>query len=138
DPLPDIGQPVEVGLYTYNGSFLICRQAHTRMAFEPSDTPALFSVWRPDEPDMVWIPDEPVTVDTERIYNGVRFKALQAHTTQVDWRPDLTPALWAVVEQEPSGTQPWVQPQGAHDAYQLGAQVTQNGLTWESTVANNV
>jgi hypothetical protein len=38
----------------------------------------------------------------------------------------------------PTTTQPWVQPTGAHDAYPLGARVTHNGQTWESTVANNV
>lgn len=41
--------------------------------------------------------------------------------------------------QEPGGEiLPWVQPQGAHDAYQIGDQVTYNGSTWESTAANNV
>lgn len=32
----------------------------------------------------------------------------------------------------------WVQPQGAHDAYSLGAIVEHDGKTWESLVANNV
>ena len=30
-------------------------------------------------------------------YNGVLYKCLQAHTTQSDWTPDITPALWVVV-----------------------------------------
>jgi hypothetical protein len=34
--------------------------------------------------------------------------------------------------------QPWVQPQGAHDAYALGSKVTHNGFTWQSTIAANV
>lgn len=33
---------------------------------------------------------------------------------------------------------PWRQPQGAHDAYPLGAHVSHNGKQWESTVAANV
>jgi hypothetical protein len=33
---------------------------------------------------------------------------------------------------------PWRQPTGAHDAYPLGATVSHNGKTWESTVAANV
>lgn len=33
---------------------------------------------------------------------------------------------------------PWRQPTGAHDAYPLGAIVTHNDKTWESTVAANV
>lgn len=32
----------------------------------------------------------------------------------------------------------WVQPTGAHDAYQIGDRVTYNGQTWVCTVANNV
>lgn len=41
---------------------------------------------------------------------------------------------------EPAPDEPavWVQPTGAHDAYPLGSQVTYNGKTWESTVADNV
>ena len=31
----------------------------------------------------------------------------------------------------------WVQPTGAHDAYQKGDQVSHNGDTWTSTVAAN-
>lgn len=33
--------------------------------------------------------------------------------------------------------QPWVQPTGAHDAYNTGDWVTHNGQTWESTVDAN-
>ena len=32
----------------------------------------------------------------------------------------------------------WVQPAGAHDAYQVGAKVTHAGNRWISTAANNV
>lgn len=47
---------------------------------------------------------------------------------------DLSPAD---VVPDPSYTE-WVQPTGAHDAYALGARVTWNGKTWESTVGANV
>ena len=56
------------------------------------------------------------------------------------WAPNVTgwrrTALIA-----PDGTvsiPAWVQPTGAGDAYALGAQVTHNGQTWTSTIANNV
>ena len=32
----------------------------------------------------------------------------------------------------------WVQPTGAHDAYNIGDKVTHNGKTWVSDVDNNV
>ena len=41
-------------------------------------------------------------------------------------------------EPEPTGTLPWVQPTGAHDAYSFGAEVTHAGKTWTSTAAGNV
>lgn len=37
-----------------------------------------------------------------------------------------------------SGTPIWVQPAGAHDAYQTGDVVQYNGDTWRSTTPNNV
>lgn len=40
-------------------------------------------------------------------------------------------------EPEP-GAEPWVQPTGAHDAYNIGDLVTYQGQTWRSTVDGNV
>jgi len=68
------------------------------------------------------------------------YKCVQAHTTQSDWRPKDTPALW--VEVAPDGVIPvWVQPQGAHDAYQIDDLVhfpTAEDAVYRNTVANNV
>lgn len=68
------------------------------------------------------------------------FKCVQAHTTQSDWRPKDTPALW--VEVAPDGVIPvWVQPQGAHDAYQIDDLVhfpTESDPVYRNTVENNV
>mgnify|MGYP002508445930 CR=1 FL=1 len=36
---------------------------------------------------------------TDRLY-----KCRQAHTTQADWTPDKTPALWAVIDAAHAGT----------------------------------
>lgn len=64
------------------------------------------------------------------------YKCVQAHTSQSDWTPDVTPALWVVVSTEEFPE--WVQPTGAHDAYKLGDKVSHNGEHWESQVDNNV
>lgn len=66
------------------------------------------------------------------------YRCVQAHTTQSDWIPPITPALWVKFYDPESGPQPWVQPAGAHDAYALGAQVTHNGHLWESLIDANV
>ena len=40
-----------------------------------------------------------------RNYGGKVYKCRQAHTSQADWTPDKTPALWAVIDAEHAGTQ---------------------------------
>ena len=50
--------------------------------------PSLFTTWKPGEA---------VNVGDRRYYATRLYKVVQAHTTQADWTPDVTPALWAVV-----------------------------------------
>lgn len=48
---------------------------------------------------------------------------------------------WYFVSDEPtpeSFADPWVQPQGAHDAYALGAIVSHSGARWRSLITANV
>lgn len=84
-----------------------------------------------------WRVGEAVIIDDRRQYQGVVWKVIQSHTTQADWTPDLVPALWGRVN-PPNVILPWVQPQGAFDAYQIGDKVTYNDQTWICTAANNV
>lgn len=44
-----------------------------------------------------WTVGEAVSVGDRRYYAPKLYKVVQAHTTQADWTPDVTPALWAVV-----------------------------------------
>lgn len=66
------------------------------------------------------------------------WKVVQAHTTQPDWLPSLTPALWAKYYTPEMGYQEWVQPTGAHDAYNIGDKVTFESHLWESKINANV
>lgn len=160
-----------------------------------------------------WTVGEAVEVGDRRYYATRLYKVVQAHTTQADWTPDVTPALWAVVgdpgqagtiddpitaargmeyeygkyyfdpedgktylceregeatggkiilqylpheligqyfsaaesgeteepaEPDTGDTYPeWVQPTGAHDAYNTGDRVTYNGRVYESTMDGN-
>lgn len=70
------------------------------------------------------------------LYGGVLYKVLQDHTSQDDWTPDATPALWVVVsiDEYPE----WVQPTGAHDAYNRGDKVSYNGKHYICTADANV
>lgn len=58
-------------------------------------------------------------------YGGVLYKVVQAHTTQDGWTPDKTPALWIAVSLDEWPE--FVQPTGAHDAYNTGDKITFNG-----------
>lgn len=69
-------------------------------------------------------------------YGETLYKCVQAHTTQADWTPDVTPALWVVVSLDEWPD--WVQPTGAQDAYAKDAKVSHNGKHWISDVAGNV
>lgn len=75
----------------------------------------------------------------ERIYyNGVLYSVLEAHTSQSDWTPDISPSLFAeVLIPDPVIIPEWVQPDSTN-AYKLGDKVTHNGKTWISDYDNNV
>lgn len=85
-----------------------------------------------------WEPHKTYKAEDVRRWDGTLIKCLQDHTnSDPNHTPDLTPALWKVYRDPDAGPQPWVQPQGAHDAYNAGEQVTHNGQTWQSTVDTN-
>ncbi len=51
-----------------------------------------------------WEADIPVYIDDRYQYNGKLYKCIQAHTTQADWTPDATSAMWTVIDIEHAGT----------------------------------
>lgn len=55
------------------------------------------------------------------------YKVAQAHTSQADWTPDKTPALYTPFGLTPEGYTKWRQPTGKHDAYDIGDIVDYNG-----------
>ena len=69
-------------------------------------------------------------------HGGILYKCVQAHTSQADWTPDATQALWVVVSIEEFPE--WVQPTGAHDAYNIGDKCSYNGKHYICTSNANV
>ena len=51
-----------------------------------------------------WEPGLNVVVGEVFIYGERRYRVLQAHTTQQDWTPDVTPALWEPLDTGTAGT----------------------------------
>ena len=65
------------------------------------------------------------------------YKVVQAHTSQADWKPDATPALYVAIGLDDSGYPVWSQPTGSHDAYNKGDVVNYNGTLYQSTIDGN-
>ena len=66
------------------------------------------------------------------------YSIIQAHTSQEDWKPDVTPSLYKKIGFTDSGVAVWTQPLGATDAYAKGDVVSYNNKVWESEVDANV
>jgi len=83
-----------------------------------------------------WQSDKAYALGDRVQYSELLYKCVQAHTSQSDWTPDATPALWVrvSVEEWPE----WVQPAGAHDAYNTGDKVSHNEKHWISTADSNI
>ena len=72
--------------------------------------------------------------------NGKLYKVNQAHTSQADWTPEATPALYSEVAM-PGEIPVWKQPIGSSDAYNKGDQVhypTSVDPVYESLIDGNV
>lgn len=88
----------------------------------------------------IWEPDTEYTTDERVSYADKLYRCVQSHTSQADWTPDATPALWTEVA-KPGEIPVWKQPSGAQDAYQTGDKVwypDKDTTVYISTVDNNV
>lgn len=84
----------------------------------------------------IWESGVEYIVGDRRQYNELLYRCVQSHTSQDDWTPDITPALWVRTSTEEWPE--WVQPQGAHDAYNSGDKVSHLGKHWISIVDANI
>lgn len=87
-----------------------------------------------------WAAETAYAVDERIQYGGKLYRCVQAHTSQTEWTPDATPALWTEVAL-PGEIPVWRQPTGAQDAYAKGDKVRypdEDGAVYVSTVDSNV
>ena len=108
------------------------RQLIEQLALTLDDETALTGV----ELFPAWAIGKAYAVNDRAQYNGTLYKCVQAHTSQSDWMPSATPALWKTVSLDEYPE--WVQPTGAHDAYNKGDKVTYNGQHYVCTADANV
>lgn len=98
---------------------------------DAKETPELFPVWA------IGIA---YSIDQRIRYADKLYRCVQAHTSQTDWKPDRTTALWTEVA-KPGEIPVWKQPTGAQDAYSKGDKVWYpdvNTTVYESVIDNNV
>lgn len=87
-----------------------------------------------------WAADKAYAIDDRIRYGEKLYRCVQAHTSQAEWTPDATPALWTEVA-KPGEIPVWEQPTGAQDAYKKGDRVwypAKDTTVYESTIDNNV
>ena len=87
-----------------------------------------------------WQTDTAYSLSIRVRYADKLYRCEQAHTSQADWTPDKTPALWTEVA-KPGEIPVWKQPTGAQDAYMTGDKVwypERDTTVWQSTMDYNV
>ena len=78
----------------------------------------------------VWTVGIAVVKDSRYQYNGKLYKCVQAHTTQSDWTPDITSALWTVIDVEHAGTIEDPIPAVAGMEYEYGKYYSEDGTIY--------
>ena len=81
--------------------------------------------------------DDLITYGENNVGDPQLYRVVQAHTSQADWMPDATPALYTPIGLDDSGHPIWSQPTGAHDAYNTGDIVNYNGKLYKSLIDGN-
>lgn len=88
----------------------------------------------------VWATDTAYIADERVSYADKLYRCVQSHTSQANWTPDVTPALWTEVA-KPGEIPVWKQPTGAQDAYMKDDKVwfpEKDTTVYVSIVDNNV
>ena len=83
-----------------------------------------------------WAPDQAYPANKVLRYQGGLLRVLQAHTSQADWLPENTPALYAA-HYAPGVIPDWTMPAGGHDAPSIGDERRHNGTCWRSLINGN-
>lgn len=73
-------------------------------------------------------------------YVGKLYRVAQDHTTQADWTPDKTAALYSLIAYDSQGNRIWIKPTGAQDAFKADevARYEPDGKLYKSKVDGNV
>lgn len=93
------------------------------------EAPAVYPTWKEETE---------YALDERVLHNDVLYKVVTAHTSQLDWTPDVAHSLFAKVLIPDENVVPeWEQPDSTNP-YMTGDKVIYNGKTYVSIVDNNV
>lgn len=94
----------------------------------------VYDEWQPDKQYAAGVY---LAYGTNSVGDPQLYKVAQVHTSQADWPPDKTPALYTPIGLDDDGYPVWSQPTGAHDAYNTGDVVDHGGVLYESQIDGN-
>ena len=115
----------------YDNAVIKANLIQTAIAYLPDEEAETVTALFP-----MWEESKSYAVGDRAQYNELLYRCVQAHTSQADWTPDVTPALWVKTSTEEWPE--WIQPTGAHDAYNQGDKVSHNEKHWVSDMDANV
>lgn len=108
------------------------------MSLEDEKAMEVATIYDPWEIGKAYTMGEFLTYGVNGVGDPQLYKVVQDHTSQADWRPDITPALYVAIGLDEQGYPVWSKPTGAHDAYNAGDIVDYNGKLYESLIDGNV
>ena len=82
--------------------------------------------------------NEMFTYGTNDVGDPQLYRVVSDHTSQADWTPNSTPALYTPIGLTDEGYPIWSKPTGGHDAYNIGDIVDYNGTLYKSLIDGNV
>lgn len=85
-----------------------------------------------------WKPKVNYVAGQRRNFDGVLYRCLQNHTSQVGWEPNVAVSLWVPTSDPAEEWPAWSQPISSVDAYSTGAKVSHKDAHWISGVDGNV
>ena len=115
----------------YDNAVIKANLIQTAINYLPDEEAETVTALFPD-----WETSKAYAVGDRVKYNELLYRCVQAHTSQADWTPDVVPALWVRTSTEEWPE--WIQPTGAHDAYNQGDKVSHNEKHWISDIDANV
>lgn len=115
----------------YNNAVIKANLIQTAIGYLPDEEAETVTALFPD-----WEEGKAYAVGDRVKYDELLYRCIQAHTSQADWTPDVTPALWVRTSTEEWPE--WVRPTGAQDAYNKGDKVSFKGEHYISLIDANV